>query len=45
MGYKTYKFKVYRNAIRNAFLHGRIEAFAPVYNHFLALQNEIRLGR
>ena len=38
MGYKTYKFKLYDNKRRNAFLHGRIEAFAPVYNHLLAVK-------
>ena len=38
MGHKTYKFKVYENKRRNAFLHGRIEAFAPVYNHLLAVK-------
>ena len=38
MGYKTYKFKLYDNARRNAFLQERISAFAPVYNHMLALR-------
>ena len=38
MGYQTYKFKLYDNARRNAFLQDRISAFAPVYNHMLALR-------
>ena len=38
MGYKTYKFKLYENKRRNAFLHARIQAFANPYNHFVALR-------
>ena len=38
MGYQTYKFKLYDNERRNAFLQERISAFAPVYNHMLALR-------
>ena len=39
MGYQTYKFKLYDNKRRNAFLQERISAFAPVYNHMLALRS------
>ena len=38
MGYKTFKFKVYDNRRRNAFLHRQIESFASPYNHLLALR-------
>ena len=38
MGYKTFKFKMYDNAKRNAFLQARIQAFASLYNHFVALR-------
>ena len=38
MGYRTYKFKLYDNAKRNAFLQERIQAFANPYNHMLALR-------
>lgn len=38
MGYKTFKFKVYDNRRRNAFLHRQIESFASPYNHMLALR-------
>ena len=38
MGYKTFKFKLYRNRLRNAFLQRQIESFANPYNHMLALR-------
>ena len=38
MGYKTFKFKVYDNRLRNAFLQKQIESFARPYNHMLALR-------
>ena len=38
MGYKTFKFKVYDNRRRNAFLQKQIESFASPYNHMLALR-------
>ena len=38
MGYKTFKFKLYRNRLRNAFLQRQIESFAGPYNHMLALR-------
>ena len=38
MGYKTFKFKLYRNRLRNAFLQKQIESFASPYNHILALR-------
>ncbi len=38
MGYKTFKFKVYDNRRRNAFLRRQIESFASPYNHLLALR-------
>ena len=43
MGYKTFKFKVYRNRRRNAFLQKQIESFASPYNHMLAMEDMRRL--
>ena len=37
MGYLTYKFKLYSRCDRNKYLHQEIDAFAGVYNHFIAL--------
>ena len=38
MAYKTFKFKLYDNRHRNAFLQRQIEAFARPYNHLLAVR-------
>ncbi len=37
MDYITYKFKLYSACARNRYLHYEIDAFAGVYNHFIAL--------
>ena len=37
MDYITYKFKLYSVCDRNKYLHDEIDAFAGVYNHFIAL--------
>ncbi len=37
MDYITYKFKLYSRCDRNVYLHRDIDAFAGVYNHFIAL--------
>ena len=37
MNYITYKFKLYSRCDRNKYLHRDIDAFAGVYNHFIAL--------
>ena len=37
MDYLTYKFKLYSRCDRNKYLHRDIDAFAGVYNHFIAL--------
>ena len=37
MDYLTYKFKLYSRCDRNTYLHRDIDAFAGVYNHFIAL--------
>ncbi len=38
MSYKTFKFKLYDNRRRNAFLQRQIESFANPYNHLLAVR-------
>ena len=38
MVYLTYKYKLYSLCDRNKYLHNEIDAFAGVYNHFIALQ-------
>ena len=35
--YVTYKYKLYSRCDRNKYLHREIDAFAGVYNHFIAL--------
>ena len=35
--YLTYKYKLYGRCNRNKYLHREIDAFAQVYNHFIAL--------
>ncbi len=35
--YVTYKYKLYSRCGRNRYLHREIDAFAGVYNHFIAL--------
>ena len=35
--YVTYKYKLYSRCDRNRYLHREIDAFAGVYNHFIAL--------
>ncbi len=35
--YLTYKYKLYSRCDRNKYLHGEIDGFAQVYNHFIAL--------
>ena len=35
--YLTYKYKLYSRCDRNEYLHSEIDAFAQVYNHFVAL--------
>ena len=35
--YLTYKYKLYSRCNRNKYLHRDIDAFAGVYNHFIAL--------
>ena len=35
--YVTYKYKLYSRCDRNTYLHREIDAFAGVYNHFIAL--------
>ena len=35
--YQTYKYKLYSRCDRNKYLHDEIDAFAGVYNHFIAL--------
>ena len=35
--YLTYKYKLYSRCDRNRYLHNEIDAFAQVYNHFIAL--------
>ncbi len=35
--YLTYKYKLYSRCDRNRYLHNEIDAFAQVYNHFVAL--------
>lgn len=37
MEYLTYKYKMYSLCDRNKYLHYEIDAFAEVYNHFIAL--------
>ena len=37
MDYLTYKYKLYSRCDRNRYLHQNIDAFAGVYNHFIAL--------
>ena len=37
MDYITHKFKLYSRCDRNKYLHRDIDAFAGVYNHFIAL--------
>ena len=37
MEYLTYKYKMYSLCDRNKYLHYEIDAFAQVYNHFIAL--------
>ena len=37
MEYLTYKYKMYSRCDRNKYLHRDIDAFAGVYNHFIAL--------
>ncbi len=36
MDYITYKYKLYSRCDRNVYLHRDIDAFAEVYNHFIA---------
>lgn len=35
--YQTYKYKLYSRCDRNRYIHRDIDAFAQVYNHFIAL--------
>ena len=37
MDYITYKYKLYSRCDRNKYIHRDIDAFAQVYNHFIAL--------
>ena len=37
MDYLTYKYKLYSQCDRNRYIHQDIDAFAQVYNHFIAL--------
>ena len=37
MSYLTYKYKLYSRCDRNKYIHQDIDAFAGVYNHFIAL--------
>ena len=44
MHYLTYKFKLYSRCDRNKYLHRDIDAFAEVYNHFIALHKRYYQG-